>query len=72
MEGCGAFTGVASFVLLTSPLFGVETTLSSFLVGATKKVAADKLKEERKNEEQKKKRSRVAPTKKEDKVFFFV
>ncbi|KAB6273416.1 transcription termination factor Rho, partial [Bacteroides xylanisolvens] len=34
----------------------------------TKKVAADKLKEERKNEEQKKKRSRVAPTKKEDKV----
>ncbi len=38
------------------------------IVGATKKVAADKLKEERKNEEQKKKRSRVAPTKKEDKV----
>ena len=34
------------------------------IVGATKKVAADKLKEERKNEEQKKKRSRVAPTKK--------
>ena len=31
------------------------------IVGATKKVAADKLKEERKNEEQKKKRSRVAP-----------
>ena len=38
------------------------------IVGATKNVAADKLKEERKNEEQKKKRSRVAPTKKEDKV----
>lgn len=38
------------------------------IVGATKKVAADKLKEERKNEEQKKKRSRVAPAKKEDKV----
>ena len=38
------------------------------IVGATKKVAADKLKEERKNEEQKKQRSRVAPTKKEDKV----
>ena len=38
------------------------------IVGTTKKVAADKLKEERKNEEQKKKRSRVAPTKKEDKV----
>ena len=38
------------------------------IVGATKKVAADKLKEERKNEEQKKKRSRVAPTKKDDKV----
>ena len=38
------------------------------IVGATKKVAADKHKEERKNEEQKKKRSRVAPTKKEDKV----
>ena len=38
------------------------------IVGATKKVAADKLKEERKNEEQKKKRSRVAPTQKEDKV----
>ena len=38
------------------------------IVGATKKVAADKLKEERKNEEQKKTRSRVAPTKKEDKV----
>ena len=38
------------------------------IVGATKKVAADKLKEERKNEEQKKKRSRVAPTKKEDTV----
>ncbi len=38
------------------------------IVGATKKVAADKLKEERKNEEQKKKRSRVAPSKKEDKV----
>ena len=38
------------------------------IVGATKKVAADKLKEERKNEEQKKKSSRVAPTKKEDKV----
>ena len=38
------------------------------IVGATKRVAADKLKEERKNEEQKKKRSRVAPTKKEDKV----
>ena len=38
------------------------------IVGATKKVAADKLKEERKNEEQKKKRSRVAPTKKEDQV----
>ena len=38
------------------------------IVGATKKVAADKLKEERKNEEQKKNRSRVAPTKKEDKV----
>ena len=37
------------------------------IAGATKKVAADKLKEERK-EEQKKKRSRVAPTKKEDKV----
>ena len=36
LEGCGAFTGVASFVLLTSPLFGVETTLSSFLVGATR------------------------------------
>ena len=36
------------------------------IVGATKKVAADKLKEERK--EEKKKRSRVAPTKKEDKV----
>ena len=29
------------------------------IVGATKKVAADKLKEERKNEEQKKKRSRA-------------
>ena len=40
----------------------------AIIVGATKKVAADKLKEERKNEEQKKKRSRVAPTKKEDKV----
>ncbi|WP_278718386.1 transcription termination factor Rho [Bacteroides caecimuris] len=38
------------------------------IVGATKKVAADKLKEERKNEEQKKKRSRVAPAKKEDKI----
>ncbi len=38
------------------------------IVGATKKVAADKLKEERKNEEQKKKRSRVASTSKEDKV----
>ena len=38
------------------------------IVGATKKVAADKLKEERKNEEQKKKRSRVTPIKKEDKV----
>ncbi len=35
--------------------------------GATKKVAADKLKEERK-EEQKKKRSRVAPAKKDNKV----
>ena len=33
------------------------------IVGATKKVAADKLKEERKNEEQKKKRLRVAPAK---------
>ena len=38
------------------------------IVGATKKVAADKLKEERKNEEQKKKRSRVAPAKKDNKV----
>ena len=37
------------------------------IVGATKKVAADKLKEERK-EGQKNKRSRVAPAKKEDKV----
>ena len=37
------------------------------IVGATKKVAADKLKEERK-EDQKKKRSRVTPNKKEDKV----
>ena len=37
------------------------------IVGATKKVAADKLKEERK-EEQKKKRSRVAPAKKDNKV----
>ena len=36
------------------------------IVGATKKVAADKLKEERK--EEKKKRSRVTPAKKEDKV----
>ena len=38
------------------------------IVGATKKVAADKLKEERKNEEQKNKRSRVAPAKKDDKA----
>ena len=37
------------------------------IAGATKKVAADKLKEERK-EEQKKKRSRVAPAKKDNKV----
>ena len=37
------------------------------IAGATKKVAADKLKEERK-EEQKKKRSRVAPAKKDIKV----
>ena len=37
------------------------------ITGATKKVAADKLKEERK-EEQKKKRSRVAPAKKDNKV----
>ena len=37
------------------------------IAGATKKVAADKLKEER-NEEQKKKRSRVAPAKKDNKV----
>lgn len=36
------------------------------IAGATKKVAADKLKEERK-EEQKKKRSRVAPAKKDNK-----
>ena len=36
------------------------------IVGATKKVAADKLKEERK--EDKKKRSRVTPVKKENKV----
>ena len=36
------------------------------IAGATKKVAADKLKEERK--EEKKKRSRVAAPKKEDKV----
>ena len=37
------------------------------IAGATKKVAADKLKEERK-EEQKKKRSRIAPAKKDNKV----
>ena len=37
------------------------------IAGATKKVVADKLKEERK-EEQKKKRSRVAPAKKDNKV----
>ena len=37
------------------------------IAGTTKKVAADKLKEERK-EEQKKKRSRVAPAKKDNKV----
>lgn len=37
------------------------------IAGATKKVTADKLKEERK-EEQKKKRSRVAPAKKDNKV----
>jgi len=37
------------------------------IAGVTKKVAADKLKEERK-EEQKKKRSRVAPAKKDNKV----
>lgn len=37
------------------------------IVGATKKVAADKLKEERK-EEKNKKRSRVAPAKKDNKV----
>ena len=37
------------------------------IAGATKRVAADKLKEERK-EEQKKKRSRVAPAKKDNKV----
>ena len=37
------------------------------IAGGTKKVAADKLKEERK-EEQKKKRSRVAPAKKDNKV----
>ena len=37
------------------------------IAGATKKVAADKLKEERK-EEKKKKRSRVAPAKKDNKV----
>ena len=37
------------------------------IAGATKKVAADKLKEERK-EEEKKKRSRVAPAKKDNKV----
>ena len=37
------------------------------IAGATKKVPADKLKEERK-EEQKKKRSRVAPAKKDNKV----
>ena len=37
------------------------------IAGATKKVAADKLKEERK-EEQKKKRSRVAPAKEDNKV----
>ena len=37
------------------------------IAGATKKVAAEKLKEERK-EEQKKKRSRVAPAKKDNKV----
>ena len=37
------------------------------IVGATKKVAADKIKDERK-EEQKKKRSRVAPAKKDNKV----
>ena len=37
------------------------------IAGATKKVAADKLKEERK-EEQKKKRPRVAPAKKDNKV----
>ncbi len=36
------------------------------IVGATKKVAADKLKEERK--EDKKKRSRITPAKKEDKI----
>ena len=39
------------------------------IAGATKKVAADKLKEERK-EEQKKKRSRVAPAKKDNKVVY--
>ena len=37
LEGCGAaFTGAVSFVLLASSLFVAETTLSSFLVGATR------------------------------------
>ena len=37
LEGCCAFTGMASLVLVTSPFFVAETTLSSFLAGATRK-----------------------------------